>query len=229
MNRLLDWLNLGDHLNGVTHAAAGLACLGLVLGALFQATPLAPMTAGAGTLSMAADTDEPVLEPQSYASVVLAAVRATQIGVTSEENMNAAAEFLSKEQSCLATGIYFEARGESYSGQRAVAEVILNRVASKNYPDTICGVVFQGASRRTGCQFSFACDGKPDTPKNRLAWRKAERLAKLVTYNAADNRMVGSATHYHADYVQPRWAGSLTEVAKIGRHIFYITPEDIRS
>ena len=117
-------------------------------------------------------------------------------------------------QSCLATAIYFEARSESQLGQLAVATVILNRARAANYPSSICGVVYQGASRLNACQFSFACDGQSDLPPNGRAWETAVAVADLAL-------AVAEATHYHADYVDPSWSRSLHRLTKIGHHIFY--------
>ena len=100
--------------------------------------------------------------------------------------------------------------------------MILNRVASNDYPNTICGVVFEGSYRRTGCQFSFTCDGESDRPRDLSAWRKAERMAAVVTMGVERERLVAENVYnYHADYVEPNWASQLYRVAKIGRHIFY--------
>ena len=126
-----------------------------------------------------------------------------------------------KEQKCLATAIYFEARGEPQRGQIAVGQVILNRVASENYPDTICGVVYQNKSHRNACQFSFACDGKPDTIKEKKAWAIAEEIAQEVAAGEVGIPLVASATHYHASSISPRWAPRMRRLAQIGRHVFY--------
>lgn len=128
-----------------------------------------------------------------------------------------------EERTCLAQAIYYEARSEARVGQLAVADVVLNRVASPVYPDTICGVVFQGAKRRTGCQFSFTCDGSMKARLNERKWREAEMLAGAVL--AGIRRPVSRhATHYHADYVSPPWAETLTPTAVIGTHKFYRFP-----
>lgn len=127
----------------------------------------------------------------------------------------------SKEQQCLATAIYFEARGEPQRGQIAVAQVILNRVASERYPDSVCGVVYQNQGRRNACQFSFACDGKPDTVREQSAWAVAREIAGEVLSGEASLHEITGATHYHASYVSPRWAPRLKRLAKIGQHIFY--------
>ncbi|MET0258459.1 MAG: cell wall hydrolase, partial [Methylobacterium sp.] len=131
--------------------------------------------------------------------------------------------FTAKEQTCLANGIYFEARGETELGQAAVAQVILNRVRNPAYPKTICGVVYQNASWRNRCQFSFACDGIKDVIWNKRAFAAAERIADAVTKGETWLPEVGSATHYHATYVRPRWASTMEKVDKIGLHVFYRT------
>ncbi|MFN0025344.1 MAG: cell wall hydrolase [Parvularculaceae bacterium] len=125
-----------------------------------------------------------------------------------------------EETTCLAEAIYYEARSESRVGQLAVADVVLNRVASTVYPDTICEVVYQGSKRRTGCQFSFTCDGSMKARRNQRQWRNAELLAGAVLagMRAPVSR---NATHYHADYVSPPWAQTLSPTAVIGTHKFY--------
>lgn len=121
---------------------------------------------------------------------------------------------------CLAQAIYYEARGEPLPGQIAVAEVVINRAASKRYPASICEVVFQNEHMKNRCQFSFACDGKTDTPPQNVAWRTSQSLA---VYAMTDNslQLTGTATHYHADYVSPGWSRRLEKTVSIGRHIFY--------
>lgn len=126
------------------------------------------------------------------------------------------------EENCLARAIYFEARSESVIGQMAVAKVILNRVKSPDYPNTICGVVYQGSQRRNSCQFSFACDGLPDDIKQPAAWANSKRVAqKALAGDAKVAAMLSGVTNYHADYVKPKWARSMRKAVKIGRHIFY--------
>ena len=130
------------------------------------------------------------------------------------------AEFEQRERRCLATAIYFEARGEPMRGQVAVAQVILNRVRSPLFPETICGVVYQGQNQK-GCQFSFACDGKTDIPRNNAQWAQAQDISRQITAGELWLPEVGYSTFYHANYVSPRWAGSMNKIDKIGRHIFY--------
>lgn len=131
--------------------------------------------------------------------------------------------FSAAEQKCLATGIYFESRGESLKGQAAVAQVILNRVRNPAYPGTICGVVYQGEKLRTGCQFSFTCDRIPDLVLAPWHWKTAKEIAMAVTAGKIWLPEVGSSTHYHATYVRPNWGPTMKRVAKIGKHIFYRT------
>jgi len=134
-----------------------------------------------------------------------------------------ASVFSSKEQQCLATAIYFEARGENLRGQAAVAQVVLNRVRNPTYPNSICGVVYQNDSWRNRCQFSFACDGIRDRVTSPENYSMAEEVAMAVTAGKIFIPEVGSATHYHATYVRPRWARTMDKMKKIGLHIFYRT------
>jgi spore germination cell wall hydrolase CwlJ-like protein len=129
------------------------------------------------------------------------------------------------EMKCLATAIYFEARGEPERGQLAVAQVVINRLKNPAYPSTMCGVVYQNKNKRNRCQFSFACDGIKDRITDASAWNKAQAMATKVVND--DRTMfapdVGTSTHYHANYVRPRWARHMKKMQKIGRHIFYKT------
>ncbi|CCE95011.1 cell wall hydrolase [Sinorhizobium fredii HH103] len=131
--------------------------------------------------------------------------------------------FGKEEQTCLAEGIYFEARSESVKGQAAVAQVILNRVRNPAYPKTICGVVYQNKAWRNRCQFSFACDMIRDLIYSRSHWKTAKEVAMAVTAGKIWLPEVGSATHYHATYVKPAWAKTMKRVGQIGLHIFYRT------
>lgn len=131
------------------------------------------------------------------------------------------AKLSQKEMWCLTTAVYFEARGESYEGQLAVAQVVMNRVNHTNYPSTVCGVVFQNQSMRNACQFSFACDGIPERVNDKNAWSIAERAAGEVVNGTNYLQNVSNATHYHATYVRPHWARRMDKVTKIGLHVFY--------
>ena len=128
-----------------------------------------------------------------------------------------------RQQQCLATAIYFEARGESTKGQAAVAQVILNRVRNPAYPDTICGVVYQNANQYKRCQFSFACDGIKDRIGRPSSYAKAQKIAMAVTSGETYISELGSSTHYFANYVRPKWANNMQKVASIGAHEFFTT------
>lgn len=133
--------------------------------------------------------------------------------------------FNRNEKLCLARAIYFEARSEPRAGQIAVANVIMNRKSNRYYPNSVCGVVNQGSNRRTGCQFSFTCDGLSDVPRQNKSWRNSLAIASLVLKGKLRNRRLRRVTHYHANYVKPKWARTLRRVARIGRHIFYVAPK----
>jgi len=126
-----------------------------------------------------------------------------------------------REAKCLAEAVYFEARSEPEAGQSAVAQVILNRVKSNLYPSTICGVVYQNRHRHLACQFTFACEGKSLRITDQASWRRAVRVSDAVLAGETYLETVGGATHYHANYVNPRWASRLKRKDVIGRHIFY--------
>ncbi|MEM6944860.1 MAG: cell wall hydrolase [Pseudomonadota bacterium] len=126
----------------------------------------------------------------------------------------------SAEWACLAEGLYFEARGESLMGQIAVAEVILNRVDSRRYPDSVCAVLDQGAHRLNACQFSYNCDGQKELIAEKDAFEQVGKVAWLMLEGRPRN-LTGKATHYHATHVNPRWASKLVRTARIGDHVFY--------
>lgn len=121
---------------------------------------------------------------------------------------------------CLATAALYEV-GDDPRGQRAVIQVILNRARAPGFPRTICGVVYQGFARTTGCQFSFTCDGSITRRTRHRGWSAARRTAKraLAGRVFAD---VGRATHYHADWMVPYWRDTMTKVAKVDTHLFYV-------
>lgn len=136
----------------------------------------------------------------------------------------------SAERECLARAVYHESRGEPEAGQWAVASVIINRVNSPRYPDSVCDVVFQNAHLRNRCQFSFACDGRPDDGGHgnivdRESWVKSHLIA-LAAYEqflAGETPVEGleTAMHFHTTSVSPSWASAYVEVAAIGNHVFY--------
>ncbi len=120
---------------------------------------------------------------------------------------------------CMTDAVYYEARGESPRGQAAVAQVVMNRVSHPAFPKSVCGVVFQGAGR-SGCQFSFTCDGSMKRIRETEAWTRARIVARR-TLAGMSGAEVGRATHFHTTAVSPFWAPSMQRVAQVGSHIFY--------
>lgn len=127
------------------------------------------------------------------------------------------------EWQCLTEALYFEARGEALEGMFAVAEVILNRRDSGEYPGSVCGVVHQGTGARFACQFTYSCDGISDAVTERGAWTTVGRVAALMLDGAPRN-LTGGATHYHTRAVSPYWASRFPRTAAIGSHLFYRQP-----
>lgn len=121
---------------------------------------------------------------------------------------------------CMTAAIYYEAAMEPDAGQQAVAQVILNRMMHPSYPNTVCGVVYQGSERATGCQFSFSCDGAMARTPSPIYWQRARRVAERALAGYV-YRPVGTATHYHTTEVSPYWAPSLDFIGTIGAHRFY--------
>lgn len=121
---------------------------------------------------------------------------------------------------CLAQAIYFESRGEPLAGQIAVAEVVLNRVGSRQFPSTVCGVTRQGAGSGKGCQFSYACDGNSDAMRSSLARDRSEKLARLML-DGRPRTVAGGATYFHVRSIRPDWSRRFSRTATIGHHMFY--------
>jgi spore germination cell wall hydrolase CwlJ-like protein len=135
-------------------------------------------------------------------------------------HLAAAGEDRARALQCLSQAVYYEAAREPLKGQEAVAQVVLNRMRHPAYPKSVCGVVYQGSARATGCQFTFTCDGSLRWAPEPALWAQARRVAEraLDGYVA---KHVGSATHYHANYVAPYWAPTLVKMTQVGAHIFY--------
>ena len=127
---------------------------------------------------------------------------------------------------CLTEALYFEARGENLTGQLAVAEVILNRVDSRRFPNSVCKVVRQGESRRNACQFSFRCDGKKEVFSERGAFQRAGKIANIML-QGRERVLTDGATFYHTKRVRPSWARRLTKTTDIGVHVFYRHPRKV--
>jgi len=136
-------------------------------------------------------------------------------------------EKLFPQVQCMALNVYYEARGSNLADKAAVADVVLNRVNDTLYPDTVCGVVKQGLQDANGnmlrnkCQFSWYCDGKHDRPQDEDRWVEAQSIAWNMVEENKYRGITEGSTHYHATYVNPRWAKTLQLVGRIGAHIFY--------
>ena len=132
------------------------------------------------------------------------------------------------QMECLAKNVYFEARNQSHVGKIAVAQVVLNRVVDKRYPMSICEVIEQAYTYKSGfpirhkCQFSWFCDGLSDEPRDTVAWKDALRIASdaVLLWNASFDVTEGS-THYHTKQVFPKWRKTLTHTTAIDDHLFY--------
>ncbi len=126
----------------------------------------------------------------------------------------------SRELECLTQAVYFEARGETPAGQAAVAQVVLNRVRHPAFPKSVCSVVYQGAARARGCQFSFACDGSMRRGREAGAWLRAQRVATKALSGVV-MASVGDSTHFHTTNVAPNWGPRMLRTAQVGLHVFY--------
>ena len=160
-------------------------------------------------------------------------VQGTAIDYDYDLSMHGESFLMTQDTYCMALNIYHESRSENLAGKFAVADVVLNRVNDRSYPDTVCGVIYDAELKpswkdptkevpvRNRCQFSWYCDGKLDDPTETDAWNESILVAHQSIY---EGRMLGlteGATHYHTTYVEPYWASSLDLVGHIGSHIFY--------
>lgn len=173
-------------------------------------------------------------DPSSGALVALPTFDATDVGAEAGRELGemidsgpSAQPFFSvggishlRASECLSQAIWYEAASESEAGQRAVAQVVLNRVAHRSWPGSVCGVVYEGSQRTTGCQFSFTCDGSLARRASGASWGRAQRIA-ADALSGSVYQPVGHATHYHTLWVNPYWAPSLDHVGTIGAHRFY--------
>ncbi|MDF2234612.1 cell wall hydrolase [Albimonas sp. CAU 1670] len=190
-----------------------------------------PRSSGAGDLASLDLADRNTLASlqrgESRTNLGLAGVAAGQQSWDAFDKAKAAG---GPEWRCLTEALYFEARGESLAGQVAVAEVILNRVDAAVFPDSVCGVVKQGAAsgKLHACQFSYNCDGKPEHINEPGAFDQVGRVARVMLDGWA-RTLTRGATYYHTNAVRPRWARKFEETAEIGPHIFYRRPDTIAS
>jgi spore germination cell wall hydrolase CwlJ-like protein len=190
-----------------------------------------PATASDSTLAVSLDAAPPPPPlPQALQPVAPATAAALNAAIPVADIANPAARpfalrtrsVIDRMQSidCLTQAVYYEAASEPDDGQRAVAQVVLNRVRHPSYPNSVCGVVYQGHERTTGCQFTFTCDGSLFRTPSVGGWARARRVA-AAALSGQVFEPVGHSTHYHANYVLPYWASSLVKSAVIGAHIFY--------
>ena len=212
-----------------TVAGAILVAVGLVvLAGSSGATPLLPQFARQVELQQAAPPAKPLPNQIRDLAPATALELNAQIPIAGGPNPAAnpfvfgksSAETRARALECLTSAIYYEAAQEPTDGQRGVAQVVLNRLRHPAFPNSVCGVVYEGSTRDTGCQFTFTCDGSMAYAPVPSLWQRARKVAE----EALDGRVyapVGYATHYHANYVVPYWASSLTKTAVEGAHIFY--------
>ncbi len=160
-----------------------------------------------------------MLEADSEVGAVLTARPLDDLRTFASSHFENAAG-ISAQVDCLAQAIYYEARSEGFVGQLAVAQVIMNRVDSRHYPNTICGVVFEGSERTTGCQFTFTCDGSMVREARGRSWRRSQLVAQHA-YMGFGRDVTRRATHYHTVAVDPYWNSNLVRTRRIGTHIFY--------
>ncbi len=229
----LDRLIFGVEGDGVVSAGFNLSLSRL---ALLGPGQFEPLPSGALAQELAAPepappelaVDEGVLDAPA-SRLHLAALPPAQTSLTPKSPARAQSHYADlipeanqyREMRCLAEAIYFEARSEPEEGQAAVAQVVLNRVRHENYPDSVCGVVYQNSRRFLACQFTFACEGRSLRITEAEPWRVAVQIATDVVAGKIYLSDVGASTHYHADYVRPHWARRLKRMETIGRHTFY--------
>lgn len=169
--------------------------------------------------------------PDSRLSLLTSLPSAEERGLETESGTIYDRDFLAslpaaeggEQWECLAEALYFEARGETIRGMFAVGEVILNRVDSDAYPDTLCGVINQGTGRLYACQFTYTCDGNPELISEPRAWERVGKVAAILL-EGAPRALTGGATHYHTKAVSPSWAKRFPRTAAIGSHYFYRQP-----
>ncbi len=203
---------------------AGLAGLGLIGAAAIAGTAgslLQPSGAGAAVLPPPPAMEYRPVAPQD-AVMINSAIPVVGPAGAARPFLFAGASGADQARAleCLTSAIYYEAGQESIDGQRGVAQVILNRVRHPAFPASVCGVVYQGSTRQTGCQFTFTCDGSMARAPMAASWKRA-RIVAAAALAGSVYPDVGNATHYHADYVVPYWAASQAKTAVIGAHLFY--------
>lgn len=197
--------------------------------AYLSAPPASPRSHGPVIIAAGQPpTPPPPVEPVQVMHVAPATARAINAAVPFSADPNpgarpftfpGAGDMRARAVDCLASAQLYEA-GDDAPGQRAVAQVVLNRLRHPAFPKTVCGVVFQGSERTTGCQFTFTCDGALARMPSAAQWERARALAAKMLSGATDAQ-VGYATHYHTDWVVPYWSQSLDKITAVGTHLFF--------
>ena len=207
---------------GLAILVAATSCVGQ---AVERDAPASRLAAARPAPSRAA----PVVAPAGPPPALLAAADA---GPSIAVDLTAAPPFLAQAANataaaraleCLTSAIYYEARSEPIEGQQAVAQVVLNRVRNPAFPNSVCGTVFEGSSRETGCQFTFTCDGSMAARREPGAWERARRIAAAALAGFV-YQPIGAATYYHTTAVHPWWDAKVRQVAHIGAHLFFQLP-----
>jgi spore germination cell wall hydrolase CwlJ-like protein len=163
-----------------------------------------------------------------YVSTILSGIKGKEAGKAKPVQVSYSQSWLDDQPAangdaewrCLSEALYFEARGETVKGQFAVAEVIMNRVKSSQYPGSLCAVIKQGTGRKYQCQFTYTCDGYKDVVAEYKAYERVSKVAR-VTIDGTATPLTDGATHYHNLTVHPSWARTFKKTAQIGVHLFY--------
>jgi len=182
----------------------------------------APVVARGSDIKLAALSPPSVLEKEGSSIAAKGVVTGEEARPTSPaERLHLSGGARAKAEKCLADAVYFESRDEPVRAQIAVAQVVLNRVFSPFYPKTVCGVVYQNAGRHLACQFTFACDGKPDVVSEPDAWERAKKIARDTLDGKLWMPDVAKSTHYHDYWARPNWIGEMRRMDRLGGLIFY--------
>jgi spore germination cell wall hydrolase CwlJ-like protein len=181
---------------------------------------LAPVCAQAGELYALATAPTPPIATAEGDSSLLPALPQVETADRPLLGTVVSGQTVERASLCLTQAIYYEAGFEPLAGRRAVAQVVINRLRRPGYPKSVCGVVFQGAERATGCQFTFTCDGSLGRSPEPMAWAQAREVAIEALKGSPVDQLRGS-THYHASWMTPYWQASMQETARIGGYIFY--------
>ena len=191
----------------------------VVIAAPQPAAPVATPQPAAQPVQQASLAAEP--SPVEFPKSVMLTLPLPKPPLSPAQRLELQGKDYDKAEKCLAQAIYFEARNEPARGQQAVAQVVLNRVFSPYYPKDVCSVVYQNAHRHLSCQFTFACDGKPESVNEHGAWVRASRIATQTLNAKVWLPEVDKATHYHAAYVRPNWIRDMKVMVRYGLHTFY--------